>query len=512
MALASYGQQLAPNVHNFGKVKLWNNPKAHFTFTNPSNKRVLFLPIPYQRNLYVHLPEGYIEPGETVEIEAIYYTEELGNFTLNQPLYLSGWPDPIYLNMKGKILTFHPDAHIACPNMGQEQKEEARSEVAQIIVVDKETGELLTGVDLLLVGTSHNYFVEKTRKTHVPLKRMPIGLYQVDVSKHGYMGKKELLYINKKTETIIFELERNPMNTDVIEEQHDFDDGSDDEIVEIEKPKESDQDAIERIRRRMDERFKGRKIFEKDVMVVKEPGDTIEDVEEVDTSEQFDFTQVTPEHTPENTPETTPTDTTTEEKLDFAENGQLNPDKYASNNVVFLIDESSSMMLGDKMDMLKTSMKRLVNVLRPEDMVTIVVYSRRAEVRLSATPGDQKDKIISVIDSLAPGGRSYGAEGLSMSYDYARANFITGGNNQIVLATDGLFNSPNYTSRDMYLMANENAGQGVLTTVVGFGKNKEAMQFMKELSANGNGSFIKVKTPEEAEDALLTEIMNNALR
>jgi len=501
----AFGQQLTPGVHNFGKVKLWNNPKATFTFTNPSSKRMLFLPIPYQRNLYVNLPEGYIESGETVEIETIYYTEDLGNFTVNQPLYLSGWADPIYLNLKGKILTFHPDAHIACPNMGQEQKEDASSEVAQIVVKDKETGELLTGVDILLVGTSHNYFIEKTRKTFVPLKRIPIGLYQIDVSKSGYYPKKELVYINKKTETIIFELERTAFDQNTITEVNPPDESEeDDKILEIEKPRESDQDAIERIRRRMDERFKDRTIFEKDVLVVKEPSDSLpEDYVDNDTSDVFDFTQTSEEVEPDPIPE---------EKLDFAESGELNSDKYASNNVVFLIDESSSMMLGDKMEMLKVSMKKLVGVLRQEDLVTIVVYSRRAEVRLEATSGSQKEIINNVIDSLLPSGRSYGAEGLVMSYKYARSNFISGGNNQIILATDGLFNSPNYSSKDMYVMAEENADLGVSTTVVGFGRNKEAMLFMEELSSNGSGSFVKIKTTEEAENALLSEVMRNALR
>ena len=131
---AVFAQQLSPNSYNYGKVKLWNNPKAQLTFTNTSRKKMLFLPIPYQRNLYVHLPDGYIMPGETVEIEAIYYTEDLGNFSVQQPLYLSGWNEPVFLSLKGKISSFHPDAHIACPNMAQEQKEEATSQIAEVII------------------------------------------------------------------------------------------------------------------------------------------------------------------------------------------------------------------------------------------------------------------------------------------------------------------------------------------------------------------------------------------
>lgn len=489
---------MVPKVHNFGKVKLWNNPHAHYTFTNESAKRVLFLPIPYQRNLYVNLPEGYIKPGQTVEIEAVYYTEDLGNFMVEQPLYLSGWDEPVYLRMKGKIQSFHPDAHIACPNMGQEKKEVATAQTAKIVVKDKETGELLTGVDILLTGTSSNYFMEKTRKTTVSLKKMPIGLYEVEVSKAGYQPGKQLEYINNNTGTIVVELERNPY--EVVEEEKPSEEEEEDHFVEIEKPKESDEDAIERLRKIMNERFKDRKIIERDVVVLKEPSDS----NEIARFEEPDTTSGMTEE------EQKEVDTTPKE--DFAGNGELNPEKYASNNVVFLIDESSSMMLHNKMDMLKLSMKKLVEVLRPQDRVTIIVYSRRAEVRLESTPGDRKKDIYAVIDKLEPGGRSYGAEGLALSYKYARENFIVSGNNQIILATDGMFNSPNFSNNDMYAMATDNAMQGVLTTVVGFGRDQNAIDFMQELSSNGQGSFIYIKTPAEAEQAILGEVMRNALR
>ena len=176
--------------------------------------------------------------------------------------------------------------------------------------------------------------------------------------------------------------------------------------------------------------FKERKIIEKDVMVIKETSDSTITEEPVPEITQIDTLVPEVDKTP---------------KEDFSESGELNPEKYASNNVVFLIDESSSMMLKGKMDLLKISMKKAVSALREEDRVTIIVYSKHAEVRLASTPGNRKDIINAVIDSLTPGGRSYGAEGLAMSYRFAKQNFIASGNNQLILATDGLFNSPDYT-------------------------------------------------------------------
>lgn len=520
LALGAHAQQMQPGVFNFGKVQQWNNPKAILKFTNTGNARVIFLPVPYQRNLYVHLPQGYINPGESVEIEAIYYTENLGKFEVNQPLYLSGWSEPVYLRLTGKIQSFHPDAHIACPNMGQRQKVEASNGITQLIVKDKETGELLNGVDVLLQGNRKNFFIEKTRQITVPLKKLPIGLYQIDVSKPGYQTKQEMVYINKNTNTVIVELERNPFEYDVIEE---IPNDGEDEIVEIEKPQDSDKDAIERLRTIMDEKFKGRTIIEKDVMVLKEPSDSStseEDEEEPDTEDSGEIVRFDSKPKPPVTTEPEPvlTDTVLEPTepqqpvADFSTTGELNPDKYASNNVVFLIDESSSMMLPGKMDLLQKSMNELVSVLRKEDMVSIIVYSKTAEVRLKSTAGDNKELIYAVIDSLDPGGRSYGSKGLSMAYGLAKRNFISSGNNQIILATDGLFNSPEYSERDMYGMAQTHASIGIKTTVVGFGRDKEAIIFLENLSTNGKGSFIRIKSEEDARNALLQEIMSNALR
>lgn len=400
---------------------------------------------------------------------------------------------------------------------GTATKVEASNGITQLIVKDKETGELLNGVDVLLQGNRKNFFIEKTRQNTVPLKKLPIGLYQIDVSKPGYQTKQEMVYINKNSNTVIVELERNPFEYDVIEE---IPNDGEDEIVEIEKPQDSDKDAIERLRTIMDEKFKGRTIIEKDVMVLKEPSDSSTSEEEPTPEESGEIVRFDPKPKPPVTTEPEPVleDTAkvpAEPKqpvADFSTTGELNPDKYASNNVVFLIDESSSMMLPGKMDLLQKSMKELVSVLRKEDMVSIIVYSKTAEVRLKSTAGDNKELIYAVIDSLDPGGRSYGSKGLSMAYGLAKRNFISSGNNQIILATDGLFNSPEYSERDMYGMAQTHASIGIKTTVVGFGRDKEAIIFLENLSTNGKGSFIRIKSEEDARNALLQEIMSNALR
>ncbi|MCB9240373.1 MAG: VWA domain-containing protein [Flavobacteriales bacterium] len=481
-------QTLTPSTYNHGKVKLWNNPKAVFTFTNTTSQRMLFLPIQYQRDLYIHLPEGYIEPGQSVDIEVLYYTEEEGPFSITQELYVSGSNDPIYLRLKGKIQSFHPDAKTACPRVNPDKNENQRTVVTTVTVYDKSTGKVINGVDILISGAQSDYFIEHTKKYQVPLKNVAIGLYEVEISKPGYKSLTHVQYINPNVGHLVFELEPNPLEDPSVPDASDKE--GDDVVIEIDKVQKNDADAIERIRKMMDERFKDRKIIERDVIVVKDNQDT------------------TPKETPIASSDTVVKPAVPEK--DFDEGGLLNSKKYASNNVVFLIDVSGSMKIDDKLESMKTSMKSLVSVLRPQDMVTIIIYSRTARIKLQSTPGDRKDSINYVIDELRANGSSYGAEGLTMAYEFAVQNFITGGNNQVILATDGLFNSPEVTEDDLYAMARLHANYGVNTSVVGFGKKEEPRLFMQKLATSGSGSFIQIADQSAAESALITEIMKNA--
>ncbi|MCB9261441.1 MAG: VWA domain-containing protein [Flavobacteriales bacterium] len=490
LSVMAGAQNILPDNFDFGKVKMWNNPTASYTFTNNTSQRVAFLPITYQRNLYIDLPLQYIAPGQTVTIEAVFYTEAKGSFSVSQPLYLSGHSEPIYLKMSGRIQSFHPEAQMACPVMSQKNKVEALNGVTNIIVKDKESGNVLNNVDIMLAGSKKNYLIEHTKSNTTTISDIHIGLYFIEISKSGYLSLKTESYINKNTGTLIYELQKDP-NAGVIEDEEIVESDSTTEVKEIGKADASEWEDIEKLRQIMNERFKGKKIIEQDVTVINE--DSLQPPAKIEI-----------------VPETTKKDTST--SGDFASDGTLNKAKYASNNIVFLIDESSSMASHGKIDMLKTSMKNLVSILREQDLVTIVVYSRTAEIRMESTSGNQKDKINSVIDNLFPKGMSYGDEGLEMAYSIARKNFIEGGNNQVILASDGVFNSPYNNPKNLLKDAKSNSNKGIYTTTLGFGNSQSALNFMQQLSENGRGSFIKIETEQQAKSALTTEIMKNAIR
>lgn len=476
---------------------MWNNPPARFEFRNTTESPILFLPVPYSSNLQITLPEGYIQPGESTQIVVRYYTDEGGNLNVRQNLFHSGSDDPMRLVLKGKILSIHPDAYTECPKVDKSASDIwLESGLASVTVYDRETGLVVTGVDILLQNNERRLLMENTRKELIDLSGLPMGLYDVKVSKHGYSELNQTIYVNRHTGAIAVYINPTPIS----EEEHIASSGSStgEEFIELEPEKEEDQDAIERLRKWTDEKYKGRKVIERDVLLVRES----------DSSESFEPEYVGSIDTV-SIADGSVTDITTIDDLD--QSGLLNSEKYVSNNLVMLIDVSGSMKIREKLDKLKVSMKQMAGIMRAQDMLTIIIYSSRSEVVLQSCPGDQKDVIYAAIDSLSAKGNSFGAQGMITAYRIAHENFIPGGNNQIILATDGLFNSRDISDKDLYDLAEDELKLGVSISVIGFGRKKEPRMFMQTIASRGGGNFIEINSYSEASSALVSEIMQKAL-
>lgn len=495
----TFGQDLSPSTFNFGKVKLWNNPTALYTFTNTSSKKLLFLPIPYQRNLYIDLPQGYIQPGETRKITAVYYTEDGGNLSVSQALYHSGSQQPIRLRMKGKIISFHPDAITVCPRVGDKQNESIITPGSfTFTAFNRETGIAIEGVDFLLEGGQRRFLLENSRQAMISIDGIPYGYYNLKISKTGYRPYIGSVYIGKHSGAITYSL--TPLAEIVTEKEPEKEKRKEGQgFVELEPTKRDDQADIERIRRMTDEQFKGKDIRERDVLVVREQANPDTPVVKRDPPAEIET----------KTDETSTVETSKEEP-DLDASGGLNTEKYALNNVVLLIDVSGSMKINDKLEHLKVSIKEMAKVLRAEDRLTIITYSSKSRVTLSSCPGNETERIYEVIDGLVAKGNSFGAEGMYTAYRYAQENFIHDGNNEIILATDGLFNSKDKTNRDLYEKASDEYRNGVKMSVVGFGKKKDARKFMQTIALNGGGNFIEINSLADANSALLHEVMDNA--
>ena len=177
-----------------------------------------------------------------------------------------------------------------------------------------------------------------------------------------------------------------------------------------------------------------------------------------------------------------------------------------ASNFVFLLDVSGSMMDVNKLPLVQSAMRLLVNQLRPQDRVAIVVYAGAAGLVLPSTPGNQKDKILAAIEALSAGGSTAGGAGIRRAYDEAVANFIRGGNNRVILATDGDFNVGASSDADMVQLIEEKRRTGVFLTVLGVGEGNLQAAKMEKLADHGNGNYAYLDTISEAQKVLVHEL------
>jgi len=180
-------------------------------------------------------------------------------------------------------------------------------------------------------------------------------------------------------------------------------------------------------------------------------------------------------------------------------------------NLVFLVDVSGSMTSQDKLPLLQRAFSLLTEQLRPQDEVSIVVYAGAAGMVLPPTSGRERMKILSALNELHAGGSTAGAQGIQLAYRTARANFKSGGNNRVILATDGDFNVGLSTEAELIQLIEKQRKGGIFLTVLGFGTGNLQDVKMKALSRHGNGNYAYVDSLLEARKVLVQEMGANLL-
>jgi Ca-activated chloride channel family protein len=176
-----------------------------------------------------------------------------------------------------------------------------------------------------------------------------------------------------------------------------------------------------------------------------------------------------------------------------------------ASNLVFLIDVSGSMSDPNKLPLLKSSFKMLVEQLRPQDHIAIVVYAGAAGLVLEPTAGDEKRNILDALDKLEAGGSTAGGAGIKLAYEVAKKNFKRNGNNRIILATDGDFNIGESSNAGMERLIEEKRKDGVFLTVLGFGMGNYKDSKMETLADKGNGNYAYIDNITEARKVLVNE-------
>jgi Mg-chelatase subunit ChlD len=333
--------------------------------------------------------------------------------------------------------------------------------VQEGMVVDKTGGQPLANAKIRFIdkyNVSSPYTTFKNGKFKKELQRGP---YTVTVKAKNYQNYTQKFYIRNDSNNIIFALEKRlpPIKPET--------------QTVIKSPKDST--SIEQQRK-------------PELILTEEPPiDSVVYIDQVERSNQ---------QIPLNIP--------------VKSVSELDRTVYNANNIVFLIDVSGSMKEFKKMDLLKASMKKLVAILRDIDNVSIITYASKQNVLLSGIQGNKKEELISAIDSLKPHGFTFGMEGLQKAFDQSKQGYVNNGNNQVILVTDGMFNSPNFTEAQVMSLAKKMKAEGIIVSVIGFGKEEEGIKTIKKIAKNGGGNYLLIEDKETSESVLIQEIMNNS--
>ncbi|MFK7923155.1 MAG: von Willebrand factor type A domain-containing protein, partial [Bacteroidia bacterium] len=180
-------------------------------------------------------------------------------------------------------------------------------------------------------------------------------------------------------------------------------------------------------------------------------------------------------------------------------------EQQPASNFVLLIDVSGSMKTEDKLDLLKEAFNLFVEEMGDDDRIAIVTYAGSDKIVLESTPGTDKNKILRGIKKLSSGGGTNGAQGIITAYEIAEENFIEGGNNRIILGSDGDFNIGISSQEELVELIEEKRETGVFLTVLGVGSGNLNEGTMEQLANNGNGNFEYLDKAAQARKVMVDE-------
>jgi Ca-activated chloride channel family protein len=186
---------------------------------------------------------------------------------------------------------------------------------------------------------------------------------------------------------------------------------------------------------------------------------------------------------------------------------KINFDSLPPSNLVLLIDISGSMDQPNRLPLLQTAFRMMVENLRPVDTISIVAYGGSVIVALPPTAGNEKKKILDVIEDLSAGGETPGEHALNTAYALAKSQFIEGGNNRIILATDGDFNVGQITEESLMELVANKQQMGIYLTCLGVGVGNYKDSKLELMAKKGNGNFAYIDNIMEAEKVLVKELM-----
>lgn len=448
-----FGQQtISDDVFDFGKIDASSKRYIDLTIGNPKPAKIYILRVEHSPEVTYRLTSDLIAPDSSVHLRLQVNPKRAGAFNFVVKLHLSDQTDaPIVYHLKG-TLAEEPGGEnylTQCPDFNSTPVRSNKTSELEIITIDKETKERLSKTVVSIIHNGQPSGTWITGKLGMFRDKLPPGFFYFIVSKDGYLTKEAGVYVGPEISEITIPLSKDPKYAVPVPNPE-----PEPEVIDIaeELPKQEAQ-------KKLDQQM----ISEKTDPVVAK---TIPELASI-PADNFDA------------------------------------DYFKDVNVVFVLDISSSMKMGEKMELMKYSLNQLVAKLRPQDKMGLVTYANTAEVFQSPTSGDHKAELQQSISNLKPLGMTAGGKGIKLGYREVMKNYDPKKANMVIVITDGAFNKD---SEDYEKTVQKYAKDGVIFSVVGIQTREKDAVLMQQAAESGRGRFVPIQKLADAHSNLTTEI------
>lgn len=477
--------QIVPDktVHDFGNLYASSDRFVDFYFKNSGTAKAFILRVEKQPNTVYQISSSAILPDSSAVVRIQVSEKKKGPFSILIPVYLSDKNEALVLKIQGNIKELTPDLTLLtdCPSFNRHPSEGNPTDfMLTVVTIDKQTKKVLgkSRVEVIQQGRLiGDWLTEKDGKVQ---KKIPLGFTYFFASHAGYKSSELGAYVNFRRNYVVLELDREPESPAILPDDRTTiqksprkPEGKPLEIPD-EKPEPVDIE-IEIVKNIPEKQTKIKNQKPKEIVLSQEK------------APEIPMTQTPPSK---------------DEVL-------VKEPYYVPSNIVFVLDVSWSMNKEERLELMKLALISLLEQVRFDDQITVLTYGNNAEVIIPTTKGSKREEIIERVSKIRGGGMTAGGQGIKLGYNMALRNAIEGGNNQIIVITDGAFNKD---SQDYERTIQRNAERGFILSVVGIKNNPEDEEKMTEVAVLGKGRFVAINSILDARSKLYDEVRRASYR
>lgn len=453
---------------NYGDLDAYSNRWVDVTLTNLDVRSTLVLRSSFPPDYTFRFSTKTLAPDSSLTLRVKANPRKEGFFKDEVEIWFTTMNAPLVLTFVGDVKEIDFSDNPACPSFREMPPGCCQGSNAEVLTVDAVTGAPLGKSRLRLVERGRLRDTYQTdRKGQLTLE-VPIAYYLVIADHEGYLPADSALYINRHTGRLTLPLQPEPQ--------------PEREVLKL---------------------LAGPEQLPPSTLSTTPAQPALQDVEgELQSMPEMDAPD--PEPKPVPVPEPTP-----EFDVAVAED-KFSEAAYAPNNIVFLIDVSASMKKQGRLELLRASMLQLSEVLRPGDKVSVVTYAVKPEIVLEPTSGEDKAAIQRVVTELEADGMTYGIRGFRAAYELARASSIPGGNNEVIVVSDGAFRVQDQEKIERLIA--KSADAGIVTSMVGIRSIPGMYNKLEAMGEMGNGAFVPMTGFDQCKTVLIEEIKTRSRR